>query len=57
MEKEEKKDARRDGLLRLHEPKLIELNPSTARNNAKATEWLNNKHTIQHRFFVRALVP
>ena len=36
MEKEEKKDARRDGLLRLHEPKLIELNPSTVRNNAKA---------------------
>ena len=36
MEKEEKRDARRDGLLRLHEPKLIELNPSTMRNNAKA---------------------
>ena len=36
MEKEEKKDARRDGLLRLHEPKLIELNPSTVRNSAKA---------------------
>ena len=36
MEKEEKRDARREGLLRLHEPKLIELNPSNVRNNAKA---------------------